>query len=34
MAAALNTLQSQISQLLPELERVYTDIHANPELSF
>jgi hippurate hydrolase len=27
------TLQSQIQGLLPELERIYADIHAHPELS-
>jgi len=27
------TLQSQIHGLLPELERIYADIHAHPELS-
>src|SRR6188472_3719383 len=26
-------LESRIQNLLPELERVYTDIHAHPELS-
>ena len=33
MATSLRTLQSRIQELLPELERVYTDIHAHPELS-
>jgi hippurate hydrolase len=30
----VNALQSRITALLPELERLYTDIHAHPELSF
>ena len=33
MATSLSTLESRIQDLLPELERVYTDIHAHPELS-
>jgi len=33
MATASSTLGSRILELLPELERVYTDIHAHPELS-
>ena len=33
MATSPNTLESRIQDLLPELERVYTDIHAHPELS-
>jgi hippurate hydrolase len=33
MATPLSTLESRIHDLLPELERVYTDIHAHPELS-
>jgi hippurate hydrolase len=28
-----STLQSRVQDLLPDLERVYTDIHAHPELS-
>ena len=27
------TLDSKIQNLVPELERIYTDIHAHPELS-
>ena len=33
MATSSSTLESRIRDLLPELERVYTDIHAHPELS-
>jgi len=33
MATKPATLESLIRDLLPELERVYTDIHAHPELS-
>jgi amidohydrolase len=33
MTTQPNTLESRIQVLLPELERVYTDIHAHPELS-
>jgi hippurate hydrolase len=33
MATSLRTLEPQILHLLPELEGVYTDIHAHPELS-
>ena len=33
MATSLSTLEPRIQDLLPELERVYTDIHAHPELS-
>src|SRR5687767_7719489 len=33
MATKPSTLESRIQGLLPELERVYTDIHAHPELS-
>ena len=33
MATSLRTLEPRIQDLLPELERVYTDIHAHPELS-
>jgi hippurate hydrolase len=33
MATPTGTLESRIQDLLPELERVYTDIHAHPELS-
>jgi amidohydrolase len=33
MATALRTLEPRIQELLPELERVYTDIHVHPELS-
>jgi hippurate hydrolase len=33
MAMAMSVLESGINDLLPELERVYTDIHAHPELS-
>ena len=33
MATPSSTLGSRIQDLLPELERVYTDIHAHPELS-
>ena len=33
MATPSSTLESRIQDLLPELERVYTDIHAHPELS-
>ena len=33
MATSLRPLDACIQDLLPELERVYTDIHAHPELS-
>ena len=33
VAVMPSTLESRIQDLLPELERVYTDIHAHPELS-
>ena len=33
MATPSSVLESRIQDLLPELERVYTDIHAHPELS-
>ena len=33
MAMPTSVLESRIQDLLPELERVYTDIHAHPELS-
>src|SRR6185503_18363661 len=33
MAMLSSTLARGIQDLLPELERVYTDIHAHPELS-
>jgi amidohydrolase len=33
MATSASTLESRIQDLLPDLERVYTDIHAHPELS-
>ena len=33
MSTLAHVLESQIPALLPELERVYTDIHAHPELS-
>ena len=33
MATLSSGLGPRIQELLPELERVYTDIHANPELS-
>ena len=33
MATSLRAIESRIQDLLPELERVYTDIHAHPELS-
>jgi hippurate hydrolase len=33
MALPANALESPLRDLLPELERVYTDIHAHPELS-
>ena len=33
MTTQPSTLESRIQVLLPELERVYTDIHAHPELS-
>ena len=33
MAMPASVLESRIQNLLPELERVYTDIHAHPELS-
>ena len=33
MTTLSSGLGPRIQELLPELERVYTDIHANPELS-
>lgn len=33
MALHASVLESGIQDLLPELERLYTDIHAHPELS-
>jgi hippurate hydrolase len=33
MARQPGTLESRIDDLLPDLERLYTDIHAHPELS-
>ena len=33
MPTRSSTLDSRIDALLPDLERVYTDIHAHPELS-
>src|SRR5438094_8578817 len=33
MVPAVRAFDSQIRELLPDLERVYTDIHAHPELS-
>jgi hippurate hydrolase len=33
MATQPRALESRVQDLLPELERVYTDIHAHPELS-
>src|SRR3954471_19723156 len=33
MDPSMNALESVIRKLLPELEQVYTDIHAHPELS-
>ena len=33
MATPPRTIESRIQVLLPELEDVYTDIHAHPELS-
>ena len=33
MATSLSKLTSRVQDLLPELESVYTDIHAHPELS-
>ena len=33
MATSLPALEPRIRDLLPELEGVYTDIHAHPELS-
>jgi amidohydrolase len=33
MLTPSNVLESRIQELLPALERVYTDIHAHPELS-
>ena len=33
MPTPLSKFESRIHDLLPELERVYTDIHAHPELS-
>ena len=33
MDASMNTAESELRTLLPDLERVYTDIHAHPELS-
>ena len=33
MSSVANIFESRIRDLLPDLERVYTDIHAHPELS-
>ena len=33
MAMPASVLETRIQDLLPELERLYTDIHAHPELS-
>jgi amidohydrolase len=33
MSATANVFESRIRDLLPDLERLYTDIHAHPELS-
>ena len=33
MAMPTSVIEARIQGLLPELERVYTDIHAHPELS-
>ena len=33
MATPPHTIESRIQVLLPELEDIYTDIHAHPELS-
>jgi amidohydrolase len=33
MGATANDFESRIRDLLPDLERIYTDIHAHPELS-
>jgi amidohydrolase len=33
MGSAINGIDSRIRDLLPDLERVYSDIHAHPELS-
>ena len=33
MDTAMNTVASELRTLLPDLERVYKDIHAHPELS-
>jgi amidohydrolase len=33
MVGPSSTLESRIQEILPELERLYTDIHAHPELS-
>src|SRR3954451_18126484 len=33
MDPAMNTVESELRKLFPDLERVYTDIHAHPELS-
>jgi len=33
MASAINDFDSRIRDLLPDIEHVYTDIHAHPELS-
>jgi hippurate hydrolase len=33
MPTTASALESRVQNLLPELERVYTDIHAHPELS-
>jgi metal-dependent amidase/aminoacylase/carboxypeptidase family protein len=33
MDPSMNALESELRKLLPDLERVYTDIHAHPELS-
>src|SRR5512142_1764812 len=33
MTAGLRAFESRIRDLVPDLERVYTDLHAHPELS-
>src|SRR3954468_1716064 len=33
MEPSMSALESELRKLLPDLERVYTDIHAHPELS-
>ena len=33
MSSAINDFDTRIRDLLPDIERVYTDIHAHPELS-